>query len=67
MSLYQNNEKEEGDRLPLLDAGMVYASQGNEAYLVKEHTPNIKITTPEDYYILKALLELEESKGVFGL
>ena len=28
---------------------------------------NLKITTPEDYYILKAMLELEESKYVFGI
>ena len=27
----------------------------------------IKITTPEDYYILKALLELQENKDIFAL
>lgn len=57
---------EQGD-IPLLDAAMVYARTGGEVHLVKEQGTNIKITTPEDYYILKAILELEENKYVFGL
>ena len=35
--------------------------------LVKEQGANIKITTPEDFYYLKAILELEENKYIFGL
>lgn len=53
--------------MPLLDAAMVYAKTGGEVHLVKEQGANIKITTPEDYYYLKAILELEENKFVFGL
>ena len=53
--------------IPLLDAAMVYAKAGGEVHLVKEQSTNIKITTPEDFYFLKALLELEENKSVFGL
>lgn len=53
--------------LPLLDAAMVYAKAGREVHLVKEQGPNIKITTPEDFYFLKAILELEENKYIFGL
>ena len=56
----------EGD-MPLLDAAMVYAKAGERVHLVKEQGANIKITTPEDYYILKAMLELEENKYIFGL
>lgn len=56
----------EGD-IPLLDAAMVYAKMGGTVHLVKEQGANIKITTPEDYYFLKAILELEENKYVFGL
>lgn len=52
---------------PLLDAAMVYAKTGEKVHLVKEQGANIKITTPEDYYFLKAMLELEENKFVFGL
>lgn len=56
----------DGD-MPLLDAAMVYAKAGGNVHLVKEQGANIKITTPEDYYILKAMLELEENKFIFGL
>nr|WP_300816383.1 IspD/TarI family cytidylyltransferase [uncultured Acetatifactor sp.] len=53
--------------MPLLDAAMVYAKAGGEVHLVKEQGTNIKITTPEDVYFLKAILELEENKYIFGL
>lgn len=65
-ALYENHEAEH-DGMPLLDAGMVYADTGRSVRLVKEQGPNIKITTPEDFYYLKAMIELEENKFVFGL
>lgn len=53
--------------IPLLDAALAYTYMGNKISIVKEYNHNIKITTPEDYYILKALLELQENKNIFGL
>lgn len=53
--------------IPLLDAALAYTYMGNKIPIVKEYNHNIKITTPEDYYILKALLELQENKNIFGL
>lgn len=53
--------------IPLLDAALAYTYMGNKIPLIKEYNHNIKITTPEDYYILKALVELQENKNVFGL
>lgn len=53
--------------IPLLDAALAYTYMGNKIHVVKEYNHNLKITTPEDYYILKALVELEENKNVFGL
>lgn len=53
--------------IPLLDAALAYTYLGNKMPLVKEYNHNIKITTPEDFYILKAILELQENKNVFGL
>lgn len=52
---------------PLLDTALAYTYLGNTIHIVKENNQNIKITTPEDYYIFKAILELEENKYVFGL
>lgn len=60
------DESDEED-VPLLDAAMVYAKTGKDVHLVKELGTNIKITTPEDYYYLRAILELEENKYIFGL
>ena len=67
MEAYQKIDKLEQQEIPLLDAAMVYAQTGGEVHLVKEQGVNVKITTPEDYYFLKAMLELEENKFVFGL
>ena len=53
--------------IPLLDSALAYTYLGNKIPLVMEYNQNIKITTPEDYYILKALLELQENKNVFGI
>lgn len=67
MEAYRKIDGMERQGMPLLDAAMVYARTGGEVHLVKEQGANIKITTPEDYYFLKAMLELEENKFVFGL
>ena len=64
---YKDNKDEEIDGMPLLDAAMVYTNMGGKIKLVKEHNTNIKVTTPEDFYYLKAMLDLEESKYIFGL
>lgn len=53
--------------IPLLDAALAYTYLGHKIPLVMEYNQNIKITTPEDYYILKALVELQENKNVFGI
>jgi len=64
---YKRNGAETDGEIPLLDAAMVYSKQGGEIHLVKEQGTNLKITTAEDYYILKAMLELEENKYIFGI
>ncbi len=53
--------------MPLLDSALVYTYLGNNIHIIKENNSNIKVTTPEDYYILKAMLELEENRYVFGI
>lgn len=53
--------------MPLLDSALVFTYLGNDIHIIKENNNNIKVTTPEDYYILKAMLELEENRYVFGI
>lgn len=45
----------------------MYAYLGKPVYLVKETGMNIKITTPEDFYYLRAYLELNENKNILGI
>ena len=53
--------------MPLLDSALVFTYLGNNIRIIKENNNNLKVTTPEDYYILKAMLELEENRYVFGI
>lgn len=39
---------------------------GYKLHIVETDSSNIKVTTPEDYYILKALLNYQEDKEVIG-
>ncbi len=66
LEAYQKEATEE-EGMPLLDAAMVYSRTGRKVRLVKEHGTNLKITTPEDFYFLRAVLDLEENKYIFGL
>lgn len=59
--------QKEDASLPLLDVSMIYANLGKQVYLVKETGNNLKITTPEDYFYLKAYLESQESKHIWGV
>ena len=40
---------------------------GYELYTVEGSTENIKITTPTDYYIFKALIDAKENSQIFGI
>lgn len=53
--------------IPLLDSALAFTYLGNDIHIIKESYQNIKITTPEDYYIFKAMLELQENKYVLGI
>ncbi|MCR5376620.1 MAG: 2-C-methyl-D-erythritol 4-phosphate cytidylyltransferase [Lachnospiraceae bacterium] len=66
MQAYKDVEGKETP-MPLLDSALVFTYLGNKIHIIKENNNNIKVTTPEDYYILKAMLELEENRYVFGI
>ena len=62
-----NKVNEINSPIPLLDAALIYTYLGNKIHIIKDMNNNLKITTPDDYYTLKALLELDENRNVFGL
>ena len=50
-----------------IDTCTIMASLGKPLHFVLCDRCNIKITTPEDYYIFKAIYDLRESQEVLGL
>ncbi|MFL0165434.1 IspD/TarI family cytidylyltransferase [Candidatus Clostridium helianthi] len=61
-----NKAKSEGINW-MIDSASLMKYYGHELYTVIGSTYNIKITTPSDYYILKALFEAEENQQIFGI
>lgn len=51
----------------MVDACTIIRSCGIEAHLVEGNRGNIKVTTPEDVYMFRALLQYRENEQTFGL
>ena len=51
----------------IVDACTIYDVLGRKVNLVRGNIGNIKITRPEDVYILKGLMEYRASEGLFGI
>ena len=49
------------------DACTILKSQGIEVHMVEGNRGNIKVTTPEDVYMYRALLQYKENEQAFGL
>lgn len=50
-----------------IDTCTIMTALGKQLYVVKGEHSNIKITTPEDYYIFKAIFDLRESRSILGV
>lgn len=50
----------------MVDACTIIRSLGVEAHMVSGNRGNIKVTTPEDVYIFRALLQYKENEQIFG-
>ena len=53
--------------VPTIDSSHLCSIYGVEMHLVKSPPNNIKITTPADYYIFRALYEAIENQQILGL
>lgn len=47
----------------MIDSCTIYNYLGRKTYMVKGNFGNIKITTPEDLYVLEGLLKLKQDRG----
>lgn len=64
------NAHEIGENLPdtlTIDTCTLMKYLGKELFFVACKSANIKITTPSDYYIFKAIFDFNESKKVIGM
>lgn len=50
-----------------IDTCTIMTTLGKSLHFVPCTCSNVKITTPEDYYVFKAIYDLRESKSVLGL
>lgn len=51
----------------MVDACTILKSQGLQVHMVPGNRGNIKVTTPEDVYMYRALLQYKENEQAFGL
>ena len=51
----------------MVDACTIIRSLGQTAHMVMGNRGNIKVTTPEDVYMFRALLQYKENEQAFGL
>ena len=51
----------------IADSCNLYMNLGKKMYIVEGNRGNIKVTTPEDFYILRALLQYRENEQILGL
>lgn len=50
-----------------IDSASLMSYYGHKLYEVEGSNSNIKITTPSDFYIMRAIMDAEESSQIFGL
>ncbi|MCC8065701.1 MAG: 2-C-methyl-D-erythritol 4-phosphate cytidylyltransferase [Clostridiales bacterium] len=51
----------------MVDACTIYRALGRQPHIVPGNRGNIKVTTPEDVYMFRALLQYRENEQAFGL
>ena len=49
-----------------IDSASLMMNYGKKLSIVECNTDNLKITTPDDFYIVRAILEARENMQIFG-
>ena len=66
--IYQNHMKARSEgRVEFIDSASLMQSYGEKLYTVEGPSENIKITTPGDFYIFRAIIDARENSQIFGL
>lgn len=67
LGVHNKARQEEGAGLKFIDSASMMKHYGYKLYTVVGKPENIKITTPSDYYIFKAMVDARESSQIFGI
>lgn len=54
-------------RTDFIDSATMMEYYGRDLYMVEGNMENIKITTPVDFYMFKAILDAQEDSQIFGI
>lgn len=57
----------EENLLDFIDSCSMMQHYGKKLYLIDSPEENIKITTPEDFYIMRAMLDAKEDSQIYGM
>lgn len=55
------------NRTDFIDSCSMMQHYGKQLYLIDSPEENIKITTPEDFYIMRAMLDAKEDSQIYGM
>lgn len=64
--LQAHQKSEDEGRNDFIDSASLMRHYGHSLYTVEGPTENIKITTPSDFYLFRALLDAKENAQIFG-
>lgn len=67
MDILDAHKKAEADGLSFIDSASMMMHYGYVLHTVKGLPENIKITTPNDFYTFRALLDAKENSQIFGI
>lgn len=66
--IYEAHKKARKDGLlDFIDSATLMQHYGFELFMVEGPAENIKITTPSDFYIFRAIMDAKENSQIFGL
>ena len=61
------HQKAEEDSMSFIDSASMMQHYGHKLYTVEGSPENIKITTPNDFYTFRALVDARENSQIFGI
>lgn len=62
-----HKQARKADKHDFIDSAALMSYYGHKMYTVEGSPSNIKITTPTDYYIFKAIVDVRENEQIMGL